>query len=107
MNIVHRRPLPLRAEPKTSTGKEQLRKIPVENFAQQVMIRRPVIPLVGGRIALPLRADLQQSNSPTTAQARSERKSMNLNSVHFARSITRPGGKNRRSRVGQRAKYTH
>jgi hypothetical protein len=44
----------------------------VENFAQQVMIRQPVIPLVGDPIALPLRADLQQSNSPTTAQARSE-----------------------------------
>jgi hypothetical protein len=36
MNTVHRRPLPLRAESKTSAGKDQLRKTLVENFAQMV-----------------------------------------------------------------------
>jgi hypothetical protein len=34
MSDFNRRPFPLRAESKTTPGKDQLRKIPVENFEQ-------------------------------------------------------------------------
>ena len=57
-----------------------------------------------GQTGIALRAERQASEQRARTDARQECKTMNLNSVNFARPLPRPACKNRRSHVVRRAK---